>query len=201
MIQYSMPRSFMKLILSAAVAATLAASPVQARDATDRDDTAAIIAALLGLVTLGVLLSGNDDEPSTPYGHVSRPYKPTYPDRPHRPHRVSKYRSLPASCLREYRTQTGRKIMFSSNCLNKNFKYASGLPPHLQAQPGREEPQGHLRDAPGVPARMPQRTRLSRHTSLLSISSSGVAVPFTLRAAKLGRGFGLCPFYLRGRAV
>ncbi|MCK0171112.1 hypothetical protein MWU53_08585 [Aliiroseovarius sp. S1123] len=128
MIQYSMPRSFMKLILSAAVAATLAASPVQARDATDRDDTAAIIAALLGLVTLGVLLSGNDDEPSTPYGHVSRPYKPTYPDRPHRPHRVSKYRSLPASCLREYRTQTGRKIMFSSNCLNKNFKYASGLP-------------------------------------------------------------------------
>ncbi|WP_133485393.1 hypothetical protein [Aliiroseovarius marinus] len=128
MVLNSMPRSFVKLVLSAAVAATLAASPVQARDATRGDDSVAIIAALLGLVTLGVLLSGNDDEPSYPYGHVSRPYTPTYPDRPHRPHRVSKYRMLPASCLREYRTQTGRKIMFSNQCLNKNFKYARDLP-------------------------------------------------------------------------
>ena len=132
MIPKSMPRSFMKLVLSAAVAATLAASPVQARDATRGDDSAAIIAALLGLVTLGVLLSGNDDEPTYPSGHVARPYKPThpqvYPHRPHRPRGISKYRELPSSCLREYRTQTGRKIMFSNHCLSKEFKYARDLP-------------------------------------------------------------------------
>ena len=129
MIPNSTPRSFMKLVLSAAVAATLLATPVQAREESRGDDSAAIIAALLGLVTLGVLLSGNDDEPSQPSGHVTRPYKPAHPSvYPHRPHRVSKYRALPASCLREYRTQTGRKIMFGDRCLDKNFRYASNLP-------------------------------------------------------------------------
>lgn len=122
MIPKSLPRSFMKLVLSAAVAATLAASPVHARENARGDDNTAIIAALLGLVTLGVLLSGSDDEPSKPYGYVSRPHKPTPPQR------VSKYRALPASCLREYRTQTGRKIMFGNRCLKKNFKYAHRLP-------------------------------------------------------------------------
>lgn len=129
MIPNSLPRSFMKLVLSAAVAATLAATPIHARENARGDDNAAIIAALLGLVTLGVLLSGNDDEPSKPYGYVSRPYKPTQPSvYPHRRPTVSKYRALPASCLREYRTQTGRKIMFGNRCLKKNFKYAHRLP-------------------------------------------------------------------------
>ncbi|NDW54442.1 hypothetical protein [Aliiroseovarius sp. PrR006] len=122
MIPNSMPRSLIKLVLSAAVAATLAASPVQARDATDGDDTAAIIAALLGLVTLGVLLSEGDDKPSYSYGHASRPHKPAYP------HRISKRKALPERCLREFRTQTGRKVMFGKRCLEKNFKYASDLP-------------------------------------------------------------------------
>ncbi|WP_298905290.1 hypothetical protein [uncultured Aliiroseovarius sp.] len=124
MILNTMPRSILKLVLSAAVAATLAASPVQARDATDGDDSAAIVAALLGLVTLGVLLSENDDKPSY-HGHVSRPYDPTPP---RRDHRVSKRKALPERCLREFRTQTGRKVMFGNRCLERNFKYASDLP-------------------------------------------------------------------------
>lgn len=134
MIRNSMPRSFVKLVLSAAVAATLTAAPAQARDG---DDSAAFIAALLGLVTLGVLLSGADDEPSYPSGHVTRPYKPTHPTviphRPHRPHGVSKFRKLPSSCLREYRTQTGRKIMFGNHCLHKKFKYTHELPRACQS--------------------------------------------------------------------
>ncbi|MCK0141286.1 hypothetical protein [Aliiroseovarius sp. F20344] len=125
MIRNSMLSSFVKLILSGVLAATLTAMPVQARDKTSGDDSAAIIAALLGLVTLGVLLSGNDDEPSYPGGHITNPYKPTHP---HRPHGVTTFRKLPSNCLREYRTQTGRKIMFGNKCLQKRFKYAHELP-------------------------------------------------------------------------
>lgn len=121
MIRNSIPRSFMKLILSAAVAASLTAAPAQA---SDGDDSAAIIAALLGLVTLGVLLSGdNDDEPT---------YPTVKPPRPSHPHGVSKFRKLPSSCLREYRTQTGRKIMFGNHCLQKKFPYAHELPQACQ---------------------------------------------------------------------
>lgn len=132
MIRNSMPRSFMKLALSGLLAASLSISPAQARDTTDGDDTAAIIAALLGLVTLGVLLSGNDDEPSYPGGYVTHPYTPSYPvakpPRPRHPKGVSKFYKLPANCLREYKTQSGRQIMFGNKCLNRKFKYAHELP-------------------------------------------------------------------------
>ncbi|WP_424941317.1 hypothetical protein [Aliiroseovarius sp. S253] len=132
MIRNSTPRSFAKLILSGVLAASLSTAPAQARDATDGDDTAAFIAALLGLVTLGVLLSGNDDEPAYPRGYVTNPYTPSYPvakpPRPRHPKGVNKFHKLPSNCLREYKTQTGRKIMFGNKCLNQKFKYAHELP-------------------------------------------------------------------------
>lgn len=120
MIRTTMHRSFIKLVLSAAVAATLAVSPAQARSDSSGDDSAAIIAALLGLVTLGVILSDDDSQPT---------YKPT-PPMPHRPKppKVSKFHSLPAHCLRTFKTQTGRQKLFARRCLQKNFRFAHELP-------------------------------------------------------------------------
>ena len=120
MIRTSMPRTFIKLVLSAAVAATLAVSPVQARNDSSGDDSAAFIAALLGLVTLGVILSDDNSQPT---------YKPT-PPMPHRPKppKVSKFHSLPAHCVRTFKTQTGRQKMYGRRCLQKNFRFAHDLP-------------------------------------------------------------------------
>ncbi|SMR82458.1 hypothetical protein SAMN04488030_2811 [Aliiroseovarius halocynthiae] len=128
MIRTAMPRTIIKLALSAAVAATLTLSPAQARNDSSGDDSAAIIAALLGLVTLGVILSG-DDKPSAGGDHFVHTPMPTFP-KPHRPKppKVSKFHKLPAHCLRTFKTQTGRQKLFARRCLQKNFAFAHELP-------------------------------------------------------------------------
>lgn len=127
MIRTSMPSSFVKLLLSGVLAVSLTAMPVQARDHSSNDDSGALIAALLGLVTLGVILSNDNDDSDNWPGKVDRPRDPK-PRKPHRPGKVSKFYKIPKSCLHNYKTQRGHQKLYNRYCMHKKFKYANELP-------------------------------------------------------------------------
>lgn len=115
----------LKLVLSATLALALTITPVSANDwgsRNDHDDTAKVLGLLLGIATIGALLSNKDDR------HDDR-VKPRRPHKPYkRVHRVPDHLQLPAHCLRTYRTQQGKQRFFAPRCLKRNFSYASGLP-------------------------------------------------------------------------
>ena len=126
----------LKFALSATLALALSVAPVSAgsnNSNSDNQDIATIIGALLGLATIGVILSNNNDRDKQLQGaHNQRPqqYRPQH----HRPHkqvqkqRVPKHLRLPKDCFRTYRTQEGKRDFFSNRCLNRNFAYSSKLP-------------------------------------------------------------------------
>ncbi|WP_371170088.1 hypothetical protein [Aliiroseovarius sp. 2305UL8-7] len=116
----------LKIALSATLAMSLLAAPVSAgndRSRSDGGDTAAILGALLGLATIGVLLSNKGKE-DRDHGH--RPRRP----KPHAPHvqPVPINLQLPSQCLRSYHTQQGMRNYFSNRCFKNNFAYADQLP-------------------------------------------------------------------------
>ncbi|MCK0140235.1 hypothetical protein [Aliiroseovarius sp. F47248L] len=114
--------STLKFALSATLAMALSVTPVSANDwgnRNDHDDTAAVLGLLLGIATLGVLLSGQEDRKDDNYK----------PRRPHkRVHKVPKHLQLPAHCLKKYKTQQGKQRFFAPKCLKRNFSHASDLP-------------------------------------------------------------------------
>lgn len=122
----------LKLALSATLALALSITPVSANDwgsRNDHDDTAKVLGLLLGIATIGALLSNKDDrhddrvKPRKPH----KPYKRVHRDR------VPKHLVLPKDCVRTYRTQQGKRTLFSNQCLKRNFKYYNNLPPACKA--------------------------------------------------------------------
>ncbi|GHF02902.1 hypothetical protein GCM10016455_25250 [Aliiroseovarius zhejiangensis] len=114
----------LKFALSATLALALSVAPVSANDwgsRNDHDDTTAILGLLLGLATLGILLSDDD-------GANKDTYKRKYP--PRKVHRkpVPRHLILPSDCLRTYRMQDGKRKFFSKRCMKRNFSYYSKLP-------------------------------------------------------------------------
>ncbi|SEV90395.1 hypothetical protein SAMN05444851_0220 [Aliiroseovarius sediminilitoris] len=112
----------LKLALSATLALALSVAPVSADNygsRSDSQDATTVIGILLGLATVGALLSSqknwkeDKDKPSRPHKRVRR---------------VPDHLQLPANCLRTYRTQQGKQKFFAPRCLKRNFSYASDLP-------------------------------------------------------------------------
>lgn len=117
----------LKLALSATLALALSITPVSANDwgsrSDNNDDVTTMLGILLGLATVGAILSNQNDQ-------KDRADKRRHPPKREykRVQRVPRHLQLPAQCLVTYRTQQGKQRYFSQNCLNRSFSYASGLP-------------------------------------------------------------------------
>ncbi|WP_298566970.1 hypothetical protein [uncultured Aliiroseovarius sp.] len=140
----------LKMLLSAALALALATSPATAQDTRqlrkDDSDIAPFLAAILGIATIGVLLSDKKDDARKPVAthrhgghrpHVHRPHghhPHGHPSkRPHKPvaktpHKVDRYNALPASCLKRFDTQFGRSKYMGRSCLQKRIDRRVKLP-------------------------------------------------------------------------
>lgn len=123
---------------------TLGAAPVQA----DRQDTARIAAALLGIAAIAKIIHDKNDRDDTRSASRDRPvhqphvyrndyygqrYDPVnrgglYP-RPVPP-RVHDRRAklLPQECFRSFETRKGPRHIFGRRCLKRNFRHVNSLP-------------------------------------------------------------------------
>lgn len=120
----------LKHALGAALALALTVNPVAAghNHSNSNDDTAAILGALLGLATIGVLLSNNNDDDKYKGTRKSRDYRKHVRKPTPRVRKVPADLHLPANCVRKYRTQQGVYNHFRAKCLKRKFQYASSLP-------------------------------------------------------------------------
>lgn len=113
-----------KLALCATLALALSVAPVSAgnnNSRSDSQDATTVIGIILGLATIGAILSSKNDWES----YKEKPKHP--PKRVHRD-RVPKQLILPKDCVRNYRTQQGNRTLFSNRCLKRNFAYYDNLP-------------------------------------------------------------------------
>lgn len=120
----------LKHALGAALALALTVNPVAAghNHSNSNDDTAAILGALLGLATIGVLLSNNNDDDKYKGTRKSRDYRKHVRKPTPRVRKVPADLRLPEMCMKKFQTQQGKGKFFRAKCLKNNFKYASSLP-------------------------------------------------------------------------
>ncbi len=102
--------------------ATLTPSFAGSRNHDNGDDVGALIATILGLAIVGSVISNHNDRDDrrTP----KRTYRGYDDDR----HRANPKYSLPAKCLRKFRTQFGKERYWGRNCLKKRYGHVRSLP-------------------------------------------------------------------------
>ena len=138
-----MYRKFIATVAAASIAlTTLGSLPAFAGDR----QTANTIAAILGLAVVGKIIHDRNDKKKQAGNHQKNPiyhapeyekpihrepaYQPPRYDQPRPrplPDRVSR-KLLPQECLRRVKTHRGKVRMFSSRCLQRNYRFARRLP-------------------------------------------------------------------------
>lgn len=123
-----MSRKFIALIAGTAIALTTFSAPARA----DSDDAAKALAALLGLVVVGKIISDRNDDKRYNVHKAPRPIQPGPKPRP-LPPQVNK-KLLPQHCFRTFNAQHRQVRGFGAYCLQRNYRFAHTLPRRCAVQ-------------------------------------------------------------------
>ncbi|UWP98349.1 hypothetical protein [Aliiroseovarius crassostreae] len=110
----------MPLLVAALSLNPVSLAPSFAGSRDNNDEIGALIAALLGLAVVGAVISNDNNDnrrrPSVDHDRYDDRYR-----------RDPKY-TLPRQCLRNFKTQFGKKRYWGRNCLKKRYNHVRSLP-------------------------------------------------------------------------